>query len=133
MRILTFAAATALLAGCAGSPTEPLGTAIDAPAPPPGVPGDCPLRIDFASYGAGIDRAAREKVEALLRGDRAVTGVEPFGWGREGEVTLCVRVRRADAAERLLRQVKALIPANPRGPVSGYTRAGSRFEISQTR
>src|SRR5687768_8778515 len=98
-----------------GGTAEPLETAIDAPAPPPGVPGDCPLRIDFASYGAGIDRAAKEKVEARLRADPDVTAIKPFAWGREGEVTLCVRVRGADAAERLLGSVKALIP-NPRGP-----------------
>jgi len=114
MRKSIIVAAASLLGACVAPGTE---TATSAPAPPPGVPANCPLRIDFASYGAGIDGQAKDNVEAMLRADRAV------------RATLCVRVRRAETAERLWREVRALIPANPRGPVSAYTRSGASFEI----
>jgi hypothetical protein len=98
--------------------THPRGTEI---------PADCPLRVDFGSYAMGIDRGAAEAIRRLLAGDRAVTAVESFPWGREGESTLCVRLSSPAEAERLARAIAALFPAAPRGPLSVSTRNGLRF------
>ena len=90
------------------------------------VPSDCPLTVGFSSYGAGIDRPARANIEQLLRNDRGVRAVTTHPWGREGEVTLCVRTRTSGDAIRLSRRIRALIPARPRGPIQvelpGYRR-----------
>lgn len=91
-------------------------------APRPGthapVPRDCPLVVSFGSYGAGIDRPTLVRVEALLARDRTVTNVARYPWGREGEVTLCVRARGNSDLVRIANRIRAALPARTRGPVT---------------
>lgn len=95
-------------------------------------PADCPLTIGFSSYGAGIDRSS-QAIERLLAGDRAVRAVTRHGWGREGEITLCVRTRSGADANRLFHAARRLIPVRPRGPVSLRTLGGLRYETPPPR
>ena len=95
--------------------------------PDPGPGADCPLSVRFGSYAMGIDRPTLEAVQSLLAADAAVTAVERHPWGREGETTLCVRLRSEADAERLFRAVAGLFPAEPRGPLSVATRTGLVF------
>ena len=81
-------------------------------------PRDCPLTIGFGSYAMGIDGRAFERVSALLMRDRGVKRVEQYRWGREGEVTLCARMRTPADARRLFSRVRAMLPVRPRGPVT---------------
>jgi hypothetical protein len=97
------------------------------------VPADCPLTIGFASYGAGIDGSSVQAVDRLLGRDRAVRAVTRHPWGREGEVTLCVRTRTVADAGRLFRSVRALLPARPRGPIALRTRSGLRYQTPPPR
>ncbi len=80
-------------------------------------PADCPLTVSFGSYGPGIDRPTLVRMESRLQGDRRVRDVSRHQWGREGEVTLCVRPRRFADARPLVAELRAMIPARPRGPV----------------
>lgn len=128
-------AALATLAACATMPAE---VAEQDAAPPPAapiiggvasaIPTDCPLTIVFGSYAMGIDQPARARIEALLASDRGVTGFQAHRWGREGEVTLCVRTRAAADATRLFARARALVPPRPRGPVSLRTASGLAYE-----
>lgn len=96
------------------------GRAIDprrAPGSVSPVPANCPLTVAFQSYGAGIDRPARANIERVLNNDRGVRTWTRHPWGREGEVTLCVRTRTNADAVRLSRRIRALIPPQPRGPI----------------
>jgi hypothetical protein len=151
-----------LLAGCTTVAAEraerPAAPVAQAPAPPPPPPpppsaredrvggmvggiavtgsrarADCPLSIAFASYGAGIDNPVREQVQSILVGDHAVTGLQADRWGREGEVTLCVRTRAAPDAARLFHQVRAIIPAQPRGPIALRTLSGLSYDTPPPR
>jgi hypothetical protein len=137
-----------LLAGCATTVVDQAREqAAPAPpppsAPPPAVGGivatgsrlrtDCPLTVAFASYGAGIDNPVREQVQSLLVGDRSVTGFQAERWGREGEVTLCVRTRATPDAARLFHQVRAMIPAQPRGPIALRTTGGLSYDTPPPR
>lgn len=109
-------AALAPAASCAAAPGE-----ADASA------GECALTVSFGSYAMGIDRGALAKVEALVAeadGARA----ERSPWGREGEVTLCVRTRTPAQAAELFDRISDSLPADPRGPISVATAAGRRFE-----
>jgi hypothetical protein len=81
-------------------------------------PRDCPLTVSFGSYAMGIDGASYARVTRLLSRDRHVKRIEQFRWGREGEVTLCARTRSKADARRLFARVRALVPPNPRGPVT---------------
>lgn len=81
----------------------------------------------------GIDGETRERVEALLLADRAVTGFEPRRWGREGEVTFCVRTRSAADAARLFRSIRPIIPPQPRGPISMRTSGGLSYQTTLPR
>ena len=111
--------ALGLLTGCAApEATEPVA----------GAPADCALWVGFGSYAMGIDRGTLERVEALLAADRGVLDVERLPWGREGEVTLCVRLRRESEARPLFERITAMLPADPRGPISVSTRGGLRFD-----
>ena len=125
----------AVLAACA---TMPADVAEQGAAPPPAapviggvasaIPTDCPLTIVFGSYAMGIDQPARARIEALLASDRGVTGFQAHRWGREGEVTLCVRTRAPADATRLFARARALVPPRPRGPVSLRTASGLTYE-----
>ena len=90
------------------------------------VPGDCDLRIQFGSYAMGIDTQSEEAVRRLLGRDPSVSAVEVYPWGREGEKTLCVRIRSAADVERLFDEVSRLLPSDPLGPISVSTRNGLR-------
>ncbi|HEX8443568.1 MAG TPA: hypothetical protein VF631_07960 [Allosphingosinicella sp.] len=84
-----------------------------------GAPGTaCALTVRFGSYAMGIDGAAAQSVEKLLRADRAVQAVERRPWGREGEFDLCARIARPSEAKRLFDRIRSLLPAKPRGPVT---------------
>jgi hypothetical protein len=96
-----------------------------------GVPTDCSLTVSFGSYAMGIDQNALRKTERLLKRDRTVRSTTSHRWGREGEVTLCAKTRTPAQARTLFRRVRALIPANPRGPVTIETRTGQRATISK--
>lgn len=89
-----------------------------APGPGTPVPRNCPLLVVFGSYGAGIDRPTLDRVEHYLAGERTVTNVSRHPWGREGEVTLCVRARGSADLVRIGNRVRAAIPARPRGPIT---------------
>ena len=117
-------------------------SANQAPAPPPppppsppigGVAQACALTIVFGSYAMGIDGPTRTRVEALLVVDRGVLGFDTRSWGREGEVTLCVRTRSGADANRLFEVVRAMIPPRPRGLISLRTSGGLSYETPPLR
>lgn len=106
-----------------------------AAAPLPAVaqaPPQCALSVQFGSYAMGIDRPAFDRVQALLKRDARVRGVALQRWGREGETTLCVTLRRERNAKAVFERVKAALPAKPRGPIVVET-LGMRFEAPRAR
>ena len=90
-------------------------------------PTDCPLSVGFGSYAMGIDHASYARVGRLLRADRGVRAVTAHPWGREGEVTLCARTRTRADAQRLFAQIRASLPARPRGPITIELLGGRRY------
>jgi len=129
----------AALAACGAAADDPPSARPAAPDPGPrGVrpgpePTDCPLSVRFGSYAMGIDRPTLAAVEALLDADPAVASVDRQSWGREGEITLCARLRDDEAADPLARRIAALLPADPRGPVRVATRTGLVFDAPARR
>jgi len=117
MKTLTFlaTAAAALITAAPATAREPIPPANQGGWP--GAPADCPLTIAFTSYGAGIDGQTLARVDQRLRSDRRVRNVSRHRWGREGEITLCVRPARAAQVNQLARELRRLIPARPRGPI----------------
>ena len=117
-----------ILALCAASGAcapEPSGVASAAAAEP----GACALTVRFGSYAMGIDAGAAKRVGALLRADRAVNSVAVRSWGREGEYDLCAQVERAPEAARLFEQIRPLLPAKPRGPITVLLADGRRYQV----
>jgi hypothetical protein len=90
-------------------------------------PTRCDLTISFGSYAMGIDRPALHAVRAILA-DRAVRSVEERNPGREGEIDLCARTGRPADARRLFDRIRAVLPAEPRGPITVRTASGMRFD-----
>jgi subtilisin family serine protease len=87
----------------------------------------CSVSVRFGSYAMGIDQPAAARIEALLAGSRDVTNVARTGSGREGEFTLCVTTRTPAGAARLVEAIAALLPEQPRGPIS-VAGAGRRID-----
>jgi hypothetical protein len=96
-------------------------------------PTQCAVSVQFGSYAMGIDRPAFDKVQALLKRDTRVRGVDLQRWGREGETTLCVQLRRSRDARAVFGRVKAALPARPRGPIVVEARGGLRFAAPRAR
>ncbi len=92
----------------------------------------CDLMVSFGSYAMGIDRPALAAVRRILA-DRAVRSVEDIHWGREGEISLCVRTRRPAEADRLFGRIRADLPTAPRGPIAVRTASGLRFHAPPRR
>lgn len=82
-----------------------------------GEPNNCTITVAFTSYGAGIDGQTRARIERMLRLDRRVSTFTGRPWGREGEVTLCIRLVRLRDVYRVGREIQRLVPARPRGPI----------------
>jgi hypothetical protein len=125
MKTIVLLAIPAALAGCHAAPEGPAAS----PTQPQAAAGACALEIRFGSYAMGIDSGALQRVEALLAARRIPVQRTP--WGREGEVTLCATPRIPADAERLAREIAALLPADPRGPVAVTTAAGFTFQAGR--
>jgi hypothetical protein len=78
----------------------------------------CALRVDFGSYAMGIDGTAAQAIERTILSARGVGQVTRHRWGREGEYTLCVRMRTAGAAAALFQRLRPLLPPKPHGPIT---------------
>ena len=87
----------------------------------------CSVTVRFGSYAMGIDSATAAAVDKLVAESREVKGVSRSAAGREGEYALCISTRDAAAARILFDRIAALLPAQPRGPVS-VEGAGRRVE-----
>ena len=114
------------LAGCGGTGSDQVAaqSGVQSAALSTGESVDCGLTIHFGSYAMGIDAGAFRAVEDLLANDPAVDSVERRGWGREGEVTLCARIRSDPDIERLFARIAAMLPPDPHGPIRIATRSG---------
>jgi hypothetical protein len=85
---------------------------------------ECSVAVRFGSYAMGIDGKAAGEVDRILAGHATVLSVDRLGGGREGEYALCIRTRSAAGADRLFDEIRAVLPARPRGPIT--IEAGSR-------
>jgi hypothetical protein len=81
-------------------------------------PTNCAITVAFGSFGPGIDGATLGRMERQLRTDRRVRTYSRHPWGREGEVTLCIYVRSSRGGAELSRQLREMVPARARGPVT---------------
>ena len=124
MKTIILALAAVAIPGAA-SPQRP-----NAPVMVDTIRANCPLTVNFGSYAMGIDSAAFASIVRTLQYDRAVRGIEQRNWGREGERTLCVDVRKPAEVRRVFKRVKALFPRKPRGPLTVSTAGGLSYTSS---
>jgi hypothetical protein len=90
----------------------------------PAAQGGCDLTIRFGSYAMGIDTSAAAAVDRILERRAREMSVTRHGGGREGEYGLCIGTASPAAAARLFDEIRAVLPAKPRGPIS--IKAGER-------
>ncbi len=66
----------------------------------------CRLIISFISIGEGVDPAARDIMDGILRKWESKAGksitIEPIPWGREGEVDFCFLLNELSAPDQAL-------------------------------
>jgi hypothetical protein len=93
------------------------GCASAAPAEAP-----CAVKVEFGSYCCGVDGETKAAVERYLEGADGVLRSTSQPWGREGESTRCVVTRRRGDADRIFRDLAAMVPPVARqGPVTVTT------------
>lgn len=119
-KLSTAASATILLCAQQGAQAvefEMLGRT------PPDRGSSCSLLIEFGSVCCGPDQAALEAVTAYLKASPAVRRVRQWSWGKEGEQSLCVTTKDAEAAAALESELKAhLPPRTPQRPAPRFRR-----------
>jgi hypothetical protein len=128
MKHVILAIAAVAITGAANPPQRP-----NAPVMVAAIRADCPLVVSFGSYAMGIDSQAYSRIVGDLQYDRAVRGIEQHNWGREGERTLCVNVRKTSEARRVFNRIRKLFPSKPRGPLTVRLANGREFHAPQTR
>jgi hypothetical protein len=87
----------------------------------------CSVTVSFGSYAMGIDAGAAAAIDKLLASSKDVKTVTRTGGGREGEYALCVQTRNKADAARVVEQIRAILPAKPRGPIR-VEGAGKRID-----
>lgn len=92
---------------------------------PGGVPAlPCTIVVDFTSGGAGPDLDGFEPIRSYVIDTENVDQAEAWGWGKEGEFSLCLTVHDTSAAKRIFEDLTRLKPAKPGKP-------GSMIEVRQ--
>lgn len=76
----------------------------------------CVLAIHFGSFAVGPDLKAAARVDRILRSSRI--RVTRSAYGREGEYSLCVRVRSTEQAMNLFEKLRESLRMPVRAPVS---------------
>lgn len=71
----------------------------------------CDVEVSFGSFGQGVDTGLRDQVLALTRNNPDVTASTEEPWGREGESTLCLKTRDAEASGRIYGMIAAQLPS----------------------
>lgn len=85
----------------------------------------CDVEVSFGSFGQGVDGALREQVLAVTRAVPDVIASTEQTWGREGESTLCLRLKDDAAANRLYGTIAAQLPStSTRAPTTVRHRDG---------
>ncbi len=81
----------------------------------PGGPG-CDVTVAFGSFAMGIDRRAAARVDRVIRSSQI--RVTRSAYGREGEYSLCIRVRSTEQAVSLFEKLRESLRVPVRAPVS---------------
>ncbi len=71
----------------------------------------CDMLVIFGSFASGIDHRLLERVSAEVERARGFESAVLGSWGREGELTLCLKAAPAEA-DRLYEQFKALLASS---------------------
>ncbi|MBX9924865.1 MAG: hypothetical protein K2Y05_00780 [Hyphomicrobiaceae bacterium] len=83
---------------------------------PGGVPDlPCTIQVDFTSVAAGPDYDAFGTLQRYIIDTRDVDAADAWGWGKEGEFTLCLTVHDLKEAPKIFDDLSKLVPAKPNG------------------
>jgi len=82
----------------------------------------CSISVYFGSIGTGPGPGGPE-IRQFLEREAAVTSVQPYLRGREGETELCVKLRSEKAMDAVYQGIKKRIPARSGG---GWTEVRAR-------
>lgn len=92
-------------------------------------PARCDVTIKFGSYGAGIDHALADKIDAAVKADSDIARSERKPWGREGEFDQCLTMKPGRDAKAAYERYRAMLPSkNLKAPTSIEGPDGLRFE-----
>ncbi len=109
-----FAAVAILLALAA--PTLAAKTIIKRGFIPGGAPTlPCTIQVDFTSVSVGPDYDTFTAMQRYIVDTRDVDSADAWGWGKQGEFTLCLVVYDAKEAPSILDQLTKLVPPTPIG------------------
>lgn len=81
----------------------------------------CTVRVDFESRGAGPDLDAFARFQRYVIDTEDVDQADAWGWGRDGEFSLCLTIYDPAAAGRIVPEIEriALAVRDETGAVRG--------------
>lgn len=77
----------------------------------------CDLVVDFSSYASGVDLMTKNKIQDYVQQEKGIYSIKSYPWGREGESSLCLKVRSNKTAE-VFDQLKSMLPEDARAPTT---------------
>ena len=73
----------------------------------------CTLQVDFGSAAGGPDMDAWQAIRGYIADSKEIDQADAWGWGREGEFSVCLRIEDAAAAKTVLDDLTKLAPVAP--------------------
>jgi hypothetical protein len=73
----------------------------------------CTLQVDFGSAATGPNLDAWQTIRIYIADSRDIYEAEAWGWGKEGEFSVCLRIDDPAAKARVLDDLSKLISAAP--------------------
>ena len=80
--------------------------------PPDAIKGlACTIEVEFGSHSTGPDMDAWIRIRDYLANSMIIDEAEAWGWGREGEFTVCLKVQDAKDTQAVFSELTQLVPA----------------------
>lgn len=98
----------------------------------PVIPDECAVTVRFFSHSIGIDRTLVNEVRSYAEEQESIERTIETGWGREGELDICLIPVSEELDQDIFEHIKALLPEHAkRGTVEVIGKDGLSYRITE--
>jgi hypothetical protein len=73
----------------------------------------CTIQIDFGSAATGPDLTTFDIVRRYIADAKLIYEADAWGWGKEGEFSVCVKIDDPEPSRTILADLTKLVPSTP--------------------